>query len=319
MKILITGSSGYVGNVLASYFAKKDIEVIGCDLDLMPRQKDLENFKFYKLNVTDKQAVSDLIKKETPTHVIHLAYLMDPQHDAEFERKVDVDGSMNIFHACNNTPSVKQLLLFSSTSAYGGHPDNPVGITEDTPLNPVDYVYGIHKKTVEEHYRKEQKRDDLKIPIVRMCTVVGPNYYKKGGVVATFSKAPVAMALDGRDTKLQWLHEDDLTALVDLILNDPEIDNTYNLVPDDHTTIKTMAKAHGKKVLNIPMWLFKSIISILWTLRLSSVSPPQVRLIKYGIAASAHKIKKRYNYVFKYNSLEAFNDAVDKRRQNGTL
>lgn len=319
MKLLITGSSGYVGNVLAVYFAQNGVDVIGCDLELMDRQKDLSNFKFVQLDVTSKGAASDLIKQEKPTHVIHLAYLMDPQHDAEFERKVDVDGSMNIFYACDQTPSVKQLLLFSSTSAYGGHPDNPVGITEDAPLEPVDYVYGIHKKTVEERYRSEQKRPDLKIPIVRMCTAVGPNYYKKGGVVATFSKAPISMALDDRDTKLQWLHEDDLTALVDLILNDPEIDGTYNLVPDDHTTIKTMAKAHGKKVLNIPMWIFKSIISILWTLRLSSVSPPQVRLIKYGIAASADKLKKRYNYTFKYNSLEAFNDAIEKRQRNGTL
>lgn len=319
MKILITGSSGYVGNVLATYFCKKGKGVVGCDLEMMERQKDLSNFTFYKLDVTDKPAVSDLINQEQPTHVIHLAYLMDPQHDAEFERKVDVDGSMNVFDACEETTSIKQLLLFSSTSAYGGHPDNPVGISEDTPLDPVDYVYGIHKKTVEEKYRSEKKRDDLKIPIVRMCTAVGPNYYKKGGVVATFSKAPVAMALDGRDTKLQWLHEDDLTSLVDLILSDPEIDDTYNLVPDDHTTIKTMAKAHGKRVLNLPMWLFKGIISILWTLRLSSVSPPQVRLIKYGISASADQIKKRYHYNFKYNSLQAFNDALKQRKQNGTL
>jgi hypothetical protein len=39
----------------------------------------------------------------------------------------------------------------------------------------------------------------------------------------------------------------------------------------------------------------------------------------YGIVASAEKLKQRYGYSFNYDALGAFKDAVQKRRQNGTL
>ena len=319
MKILITGSSGYVGNFLVEHFTSLGQDVVGCDVHMMERQKVLSHFIFRLLDVTDSEACHRIVQEEKPDRVIHLAYLMNPQHDAEFERSVDVDGSMNVFIAANACESVKQFLQYSSTSTYGANTFNELWIEETTPLRPNDYVYGKHKKTVEEACAEMPKREDMKLVIVRMCTAVGPTYYKPGSVISTFTKAPVALAVDGVDMKVQWIYEDDVKALLYLILKDMEIEGTYNLVPDSFTSIAEMAHTQKKPIIYVPGFLLRAIFWVLWTLRLSNTSPPMARLMTYGIVASPKKLQERYSYVFSKTSLQAFVDTVDLRRKNGTL
>ena len=150
MKILITGSSGYVGYILAKYFSEKGVQIIGLSRKENPAWKGNKNFKFYSCDVTDKKNLEKIFSKEKPTHVIHLAYLMEPLHDVKKEYEIDVIGSMNTIEIANKTKSVKQFILFSSASAYGAWPENKLWIKEYQPLRPRDYRYGINKKKVEE-------------------------------------------------------------------------------------------------------------------------------------------------------------------------
>jgi len=319
MKILITGSSGYVGNFLAEHLAWLGHAVIACDLRPPPRPAASRNISFRRLDVTDALGILEVFLSEKPDCVIHLAYLMEPQHDAAFEERVDYGGSMNIFEAANACPTVRQLLTFSSTSAYGAHADNPDFISETAPLRPNDYVYGIHKRRVEEAWLAADRRDDLKIVIFRMCTAVGPSYFKPGGLVSGLAKSPVMPLFGGMDTKTQWIHEDDVKVLTALVLRDVEITGIFNLVPEDYTRSRVMAQALGKRCLPVPLRLFRFAVSVLWFLRLSKAAPSMVRLATYGIVASPKKLRDRYQYRFRFGSLGAFLDAVSKRRQNGTL
>lgn len=319
MRILITGSSGYVGNFLTEYFVRLGGQVVGLDLRPHPRQKNLPNFVFFECDVREARRCQRILTEAQPTHVVHLAYLMDPSHDQKFEYSVDVIGSQNIFRAVNEAKSVRQFINWSSASAYGARPSNPLWISEETALAPEDYVYGLNKKIVEEWIAAYPKRPDLKVVTFRMCTAVGPSYYKSGGVVATFTKAPLAISLSREPSQLQFIHEDDVTALTGQVVNDSTIEGVFNLAPDSFTTIQDLAASQNKPVLRLPRWLFRSIITLLWQLRLTDVSPPMVRLMAFSIIVSPKKIMERYQYVFKYTTLQAFTDAVKQRRAQGLL
>lgn len=316
-QILITGSNGYVGNFLAEYLTKKGYAVIGLDKHSDPRQKSYKNFAFHACDVREKEKLKKIFLEEKPTHVIHLAYLMDPQHSRKFEYDVDVHGSLNVFEAANETKAVKQFIHFSSTSAYGGFPDNKPWITEEQALRPRDWVYAQNKKIVEEAYAKSPKRKGLKVINVRMCTAVGPSYYKSGGVVKTLAKSPLGLFLDGKDTILQFIHEDDVKSLIELIINDDSVEGTFNLAPDSYAATKELNPQ--KIFLRIPKMLFKGALLILWSLHLSPVSPTSVNLVAHGIVASPKKLMGRYNYKFKYSTKEAYGHAVRERMKNGTL
>lgn len=316
-KILITGCSGYIGYILSKYFSEKKIAVAGIDLKENPVWNGNENFKFYKADMTSKNKIKEIFEKEDPTHVIHLAFLMDPLHDSTREYDIDVNGSKNALEITNETKSVKQFIQFSSTSAYGAWKENQLWLKEDAPLRPRDYRYGIHKKIVEEYYNDYNKRKDLNLVIVRMCTAIGPSYHKKGGVVSILTNSPVLIRPNGRFCEIQFIHEDDLTSLINLITDDNNIEGTYNLTPDDYTTTKELAP--DKIFINIPLFLMRAIVKVLWILRISEAMPSAITLSTYGIVADPTKLMTRYNYKFKCTTLYGFKDTVNKRKVLGTL
>jgi len=316
-KILITGSSGYVGYVLSRFFSEKGIAIVGLDLHENHAWKGNGNFRFYSCDITDRKKLEEIFTKEAPTHVIHLAFLMDPIHDTKREYDIDVNGSKFILEVADSTDTVKQFIQFSSSSAYGAWPDNKLWIKEDTPLRPRDYRYGIHKKEVEEYYDSFGKRKDLKLVIVRMCTAVGPLYHKKGGVVSILVNSPFLLRPNGRFCELQFIHEDDLTAIIGLIINDGELEGTYNLAPDSLSTTKELSP--DKAFVYVPLLLMRGMIWVLWHLRLAGIMPSAITLSTYGIVVDPKKIMEQYHYKFKYTTLSGFRDTVSKRKQLGTL
>jgi len=318
-KILITGSSGYCGNFLAVHFAQQGIPVVGLDHKPHPVVKDVPNFKFMQTDIRDRQTLAKIFHDEMPTHVLHLAYLMDPVHDKKYEYDVDVMGSKYAFELANETPTVKQFILMSSASAYGAYPDNPEWITEDMPLHPRDYNYGIYKKEIEEYYHGYKKRSDLKLVIFRMCTAVGPSYYKPGGVVSSVSKSPFMLDIKGGDGRVQFIHEEDVKALYELVINDEAVEDTLNLAPDSYATTRELGEYYKKKFIPLPLWLLRGIFWLLWNLHLAALTPAIATLMAHGIIISPKKLMQKYNYVFKYTTKSAFIDAVEKRKINGTL
>lgn len=317
MRILITGSSGYVGGVLARHFTSAGAEVVGLDLAADAAWPGHARFGFLRCDVTRREALADAFADARPTHVIHLAFLMNPIHDARREHEIDVEGSVNVLEECDRRASVRQLVLLSSTSAYGAWPDRPPWITEDAPLRPRDYRYGQHKKEVEERYAARARRGSLRLVVLRMCTAVGGTYHKAGGVVALLANAPFLPRFEGRHCELQFIHEDDLTVLLDRIVHDEEVEGTFNLAPDSFATTRELVP--GRRFVPVPLRLARGLAWVLWKLHLAEVMPSAIDLSTWGIVADPAKLMERYRYAFKYGTLEAFREAVRARRENGTL
>jgi len=239
---------------------------------------------------------------------------MEPLHDRKKHFAIDVQGSKNVFDIANQTSSVQQFIQFSSTSAYGAWPEKK-WLTETDDLRPRDYRYGQHKKIIEEYYLKEKTK--MNLVILRMCTAVGPLYHKKGGVISLLHNAPFMLKLNNRYCELQFIHEDDLTVLIHLIMSDSDISGIFNLTPDSYATTKQLAKTNMFIPLSLPFMRF--LIGILWELRLVTIRPAAMTLSTYGIVASPHKLMSRYNYTFKYSTLQAVRETFTERKRLGTL
>ena len=67
---------------------------------------------------------------------MHLAFILNPSHDEELMYDVDVNGTHNVLEAAAEA-GIGQVLVTSSTVAYGAFPDNPVPLTEDDPVRGV--------------------------------------------------------------------------------------------------------------------------------------------------------------------------------------
>ena len=309
MKILITGAGGYLGSVLSNYFSKKGIEVIGIDIHKDPSLPNGKKFRFYRCGVQERKRLERIFSKEKPTHVIHLAYSMNKLRDAKEEHEIDVEGSKNVLEISNNTGSVKQFILFSSASAYGARPDNPLWIKENRPLAPKGYNYAINKKKIEGYCNNFKKRDGLKVIILRVCIVVGPHYKKKKGAVRVLAKSPFLIR-KSRNCKLQFIHENDMNRLMELIVKDDTIEGTFNMAPHDYSTIGELTPK--KRFLPIPMWISKLVIGTLWSLRIINFNTSALDYCVYDIIVDPSKLVARYKYEFQYTTMEGFVDTVSK-------
>jgi UDP-glucose 4-epimerase len=310
MKILITGSTGLLGNLITKSLLVKRIKVIGLDLKEPMELYPEEIFSFYKCSITDRERIKKIFAEECPTHVIHLASTLGKLRDKKSEYEIDVEGSKNILACSNKTTTVKQLIYTSSALAYGGNKENPPMIDESCELNPGDYTYGKNKKTVEQIFSDTSIRNDLNLNLLRICNVVGPSFNKPGSVVSlllNWSWLPEFC----KETKIQFLHEEDFVSVINLILFDKRINGVFNIAPDKYAVVKDLIP--HKKYFRIPVALAKGILTVLWKLKLINFQPAGIYCAIYPILLDPGKVRSTLDFEFKYSTREAFEDT---RRTN---
>ena len=171
-KILITGSSGFLGSRLA-YFLNDRYKL------LLPAHGEL--------NVSREEAVRAYIEEHQPEVVIHCAALSNTwyceQHHDESHR-VNVQGTVRIAKACKITGA--KLVFMSSDQVYNGTP--MLGpLKEDAVLQPVN-IYGCHKMEAEQR-AQWNNHDSVGLRLTWMYDLPESNMKLNPNILANLKKA----------------------------------------------------------------------------------------------------------------------------------
>ena len=311
MKVFITGSSGMLARMLIRYLIDQDIDIAGLDIKESDEFIAEKRFRFYCCDITESHKLKSIIEEEKPTVVIHFASSFNRVREREKEIEIDIKGSDNVLEACNHTTSVKQLIYSSSAAVYGGKKGNPLWLKESQPLIPEYYRYGMNKKQVERNYTDAIIRNDIKIVILRICTVVGPIYDKPRSVVSILLKLRYMPSFT-RETKIQFIHTEDMVALFGMIMNDREISGVFNFAGETYSVVKDIAR--NKSYIPLPVFIIKAVLTVLWNLRIVNLQPAGIGNSFYPLILDPAKLVSRYNYKFRYTSDEAFIDVAARNR-----
>ena len=108
--------------------------------------------------------------------VVHLAFLVSGAASAETIRAVNVDGTLNAFRAAAAS-GARRFVYASSVAAYGFHPDNPAGMTEDWPVRADRRLfYARHKAELERLLQAEAAGPGTpELYLLRPSIVLGPH------------------------------------------------------------------------------------------------------------------------------------------------
>ncbi len=108
--------------------------------------------------------------------VVHLAFLITGAASRETIRAVNVQGTLNAFRAADEA-RVRRFVYSSSVAAYGFHPGNPVGMSEDWPVRPASRLFYAQEKAELEHLLRAEAAQSsrLALYLLRPSIVLGPH------------------------------------------------------------------------------------------------------------------------------------------------
>jgi len=200
MKILVTGTAGFIGFFTAKKLLETNNDIIGIDNindyydqrlknarlyetgvdpDLIDYNKEVQSIKypgyrFIKINLEDKEALSRLFEKEHFDKVCHLAAQAGVRYSIDNPKSYinsNLVGFANILECCRYY-DVKHLIYASSSSVYGGNDKVPYS-EDDRVDNPIS-LYAATKRANELLANVYARLYGISATGLRFFTVYGP-------------------------------------------------------------------------------------------------------------------------------------------------
>jgi UDP-glucuronate 4-epimerase len=200
MKILVSGTAGFIGFHLAKRLIGRGDEVVGLDninayytpglkfdrlrecgiaqektaLGKMVQSSLYPNYRFVKAGLEDKEFLLDLFEKEQFDRVCNLAAQAGVRYSLENPQAYidsNITGFLNILEACRHFP-VEHLVYASSSSVYGSNTKMPLSTTDRTD-NPIS-LYAATKKSNELMAHAYSHLFGIPSTGLRFFTVYGP-------------------------------------------------------------------------------------------------------------------------------------------------
>jgi len=183
MKLLITGSKGFIGAALKGMLEQMGAEIVSCDIRENPKD-DVKDFSRLKAKIENVEGVIHLaavsrvkIAQENPLECI----------------QTNIGGTINVLEAARQENEDHPWIIFgSSREVYGESPVLPV--TEDYPRNSIN-IYGVSKITGEDMCKMYSTHYGLNTRILRFSNVYTGLYDQLDRVIPKF----ILQALENED------------------------------------------------------------------------------------------------------------------------
>ncbi|PIE43804.1 MAG: capsular biosynthesis protein CpsI [Gammaproteobacteria bacterium] len=185
MKILVTGTAGFIGASLAIRLLERGDEVIGIDnvndyydVNLkyarLKRLEHYEKFTDIRLSVENRVDLAHIFSEYKPARVVHLAAQAGVRYSLENPQAyidANIVGFTNILEGCRHN-NVEHLVYASSSSVYGANEAMPFSV-HDNVDHPVS-LYAASKKANELMAHTYSHLFNLPTTGLRFFTVYGP-------------------------------------------------------------------------------------------------------------------------------------------------
>jgi UDP-glucuronate 4-epimerase len=185
MKVLITGSAGFIGSALALRLLQRGDAVIGVDnlndyYDVglkqarLARTLDFDQYTDLRLDLGDRESMAAAFAEHRPERVVNLAAQAGVRYSIEHPLTyvdTNLSGFAHVLEGCRHN-GVEHLVYASSSSVYGANTRMPFSV-HDNVDHPVS-LYAASKKANELMAHTYSHLYRLPTTGLRFFTVYGP-------------------------------------------------------------------------------------------------------------------------------------------------
>jgi UDP-glucose 4-epimerase len=290
MRVLVTGLSSFWGGRLAQALERDDdVEVI---VGVSPEDPtcELERTEFVRVG-TQHALLRRIVQAARIDTVVDSRLIVDSATaSARAAHEANVIGTMNILAACSGPDSPVRKVVFKSTAHYYGcEQDDPAFFTErmqrpHPPRTQLERDIVEAEKAVTSF---AERNPGVTVTTLRFVNGLGPDLRTSHTALLSL---PVIPAILGFDPRYQFIHEDDIVAVLEHAVRE-DLPGIYNAAGDGVLVLSEVASLLGKPLAPVlPPW--GTGLAVL-PMRLLGINPPPEMLsqLRFGRGVDNRKLK----------------------------
>jgi UDP-glucose 4-epimerase len=310
--VLVTGAARQLGGRFVRRVQREPEIGRVIAVDAVPPEHDLGDAEFVRADIRQPM-IGKVLAQHSVDTVVHLDVSGTPLGSGgrTQAKESNVIGTMQLLGACQKAPTVRRLVVKSTTSVYGSAPRDPAVFSETTPVKSLPSG-GFAKDAVEvEGYVRgfARRRPDVAVAVLRFANILGPD---ADTPLAEYFGLPVLPTVLGYDPRLQFVHEDDVNEV--LVVASTEArrgtynNGTFNIAGDGVLLLSQTARRLGKPTVPVLLPAVTWLGRMLRTAGVTDFSAEQIRLLTHGRVVDTRQMRETLGFVPAYSTAETFYD-----------
>jgi UDP-glucose 4-epimerase len=313
-RVLITGVATRLGTELARRLERDPSVEYVAGLDARPPRARLERTDYIDADIRSP-IIGKLIPQTEVDTVVHNQIVRQPGGGVAVRAMHDINviGTLQLLAACEQTPSIKAVVVRGSAGIYGAEPAAPQFYAEEMArLYPLRTRFQRDVGEIENYFEGYARRHpDVVCTMLRYQPAIGPGTDSQ---VTRYLAAPVVPTFLGFDPRLQFVHESDgLEALLAAIRN--PVRGAVNVAAPGTIGLTKMLRLAGKLSVPVPAPAFGVTVNAGQRVGMPRISPDFRRLLHFGRAVDISRLTDDVGYTPRFSATAAVENYV--RHQNG--
>jgi UDP-glucose 4-epimerase len=314
--VLVTGACRFLGGYLTARLAQNPmidhviaVDAIAPSKDLLRRMGRAE---FVRADIRNP-FIAKVIRNGDVDTVVHAAAASyTPRSGGKAALKeLNVMGAIQLFAACQKAPSVRRVILKSTSEVYGSSAFDPVLFTEDSSSRrPPSEGFARDSSDIEGYARGlARRRPDITLTILRLANMIGP---AMDTALSRYLAGPVVPTIFGHDARLQLLHEQDALGALERATMAGK-SGTFNVGASGIIMMSQAIRRAGRVALPLPRFALSAADSLRRATRYTELDREQLDYMSYGRVMDTARMRNELGYSPKWSTTEAFDDYVRGR------
>ncbi|EYF01993.1 SDR family oxidoreductase [Chondromyces apiculatus] len=254
MRILVTGVTGRLGQLVARRLLESGHELIG--IDRRPWDDAPAGIEMHSVDLR-KRAAEDVFRKSHPQVVVHMATVTHLIERSEERYRINLGGTRVVFEnarACG----AEHVIFVGRHTYYGAAADSPLYHKEEEPPMAMTAFPELADLVAADLYACTAlwRYPELCTTVLRMVYTLGPTGQ---GTLATFIRGPHVPTVLGFDPLFHFMHEEDVAAAICLSI-ERRIRGVYNVSGPQPVPLSVLIRATGRTQVPLPELLFRAAL-----------------------------------------------------------
>jgi UDP-glucose 4-epimerase len=299
MRVLVTGISSKIPNIVAERLLAGGHEVIG--IDRRPWPGAPAAVEMHEVDIR-KRGAEEVFRKSRPDAVIHMATVTHLVAKSEDRYRINLGGTRAVFDYAK-TYGVKQVIFAGRHTYYGAAPDAPLYHSEEEPPMAMTAFPELADLVAADLYATTAlwRSPEICTSVLRICYTLGPTGM---GTLCTFLRGSRVPMILGFDPLFQFMHEKDVARAIILAL-EKQVRGVFNVAGPQPVPLSVVVRETGRKPMALPELVFNALLG---RFGLPKLPPAALTHIKYPVVVDAAAFRAATGFTYEVDEVQAMHE-----------